>query len=302
MKGVRPFVVWSVALLAYGLSLAAGSTVAESTVVAYPRSISPTDSQYLYDYELLRLALDKTQAEFGPYELRQSELPMNQARAAEEIVAGSGTINVFARSTSVEHEASMLPIRIPIDKGLISYRVFLIRAEAQPRFAAVRTLDELRRFSVGSFVTWVDTKVLRDGGFNVVTGDSYEGLFKMLVAGRFDFFSRSVDEAYREYDERKSELPAMKVEETILLYFPTTRYFFVQRSADGARLARRIERGLERMIADGSFDAHFHKHKDPMIERARLKTRKLFRIPNPYLSPETPLTRRELWYDALPGK
>ena len=300
MTNARPLVVWSLVLLAWGFwSTASGAATA---VVIYPRAISPTDSQYLYDYELLRLALEKTRADFGAYELRQSTLAMNQARAAEEIVAGSGTINIFARSTSIEHEASMLPIRIPIDKGLISYRVFLIRADAQPRFSAVRTLADLRRLSVGSFITWVDTKVLRDGGFEVVTGDSYEGLFKMLVAGRFDFFSRSVDEAYREYDERKAQLPDMVVENTILLHFPTTRYFFVQRSADGERLARRIEHGLNRMIADGSFDVHFHKHKDQMIERAHLKTRKLFRIPNPYLSPETPLARRELWYDALAGK
>jgi hypothetical protein len=301
MPTARSLILRSLALLAVGLWSIAGDAVA-ATVVTYPRAISPTDSQYLYDYELLRLALEKTRGEFGPYELRQSALAMNQARAAEEIIAGSGTINVFARSTSIEHEASMLPIRIPIDKGLISYRVFLIRADAQPRFAAVRTLADLRRLSVGSFITWVDTRVLQDGGFNVVTGDSYEGLFRMLVAGRFDFFSRSVDEAYREYDERKSQLPEMAVEETILLHFPTTRYFFVQRSAVGERLARRIEQGLNRMIADGSFDGHFHRYKDPMIERAHLKTRKLFRIPNPYLSPETPLARRELWYDALAGK
>jgi ABC-type amino acid transport substrate-binding protein len=299
MTSARLFVVWSLVLFAWGLPATGGSAVADTATVIYPRSISATDSQYLYDYELLRLALDKTQAEFGAYQLRQSTLAMNQARAAEEIVAGSGTVNIFARSTSIEHETKMLPIRIPIDKGLISYRVFLIRADAQPRFSAVRTLDQLRKLSVGSFSTWVDTKVLRDGGFEVVAGDSYEGLFKMLVAGRFDFFSRSVDEAYREYEERKAQLPELKVEDTILLYFPTTRYFFVRRSPDGERLARRIEQGLNRMIADGSFDTHFHKYKNPMIERAHLKTRKLFRIPNPYLSPETPLTRRELWYDAL---
>jgi hypothetical protein len=140
---------------------------------------------------------------------------------------------------------------------------------------------------------------LQDNGFTVVTGESYEGLFRMLVANRFDFFSRSVDEAYREYDERKNLLPTMKVEETILLHFPTTRYFFVQRSPQGGKLAKRVERGLNLMIADGSSDAHFRKYKDPLIERAHLKSRKLFHIPNPHLSAETPLARKELWYDPF---
>ncbi len=279
-----------------------GQAATAGTLVVYPRAQSPTDSQYLYDYELLHLAIERTAKTFGSYELRASTLPMNQARAAREIIAGSGAVTIFARSTSIEHETDMLPIRIPIDKGLVSYRVFLIRAGDQARFAEVQALDQLRQFSVGSFLTWTDTKILRNGGFNVVTGDNYESLFKMLVGGRFDFFSRSADEAYREYDERRDALPDLKVEDTILLYFPTTRYFFVQRSPAGEELAKRVEFGLNQMIKDGSFDAYFRIRNGPLIERAHLKSRKIFRIPNPYLSPETPLQRRELWFDPLVDK
>jgi hypothetical protein len=297
-------VVWGWCLCA--LSLAAGAAATDdSTVLIYPRPESATDSQYQYDYELLRQALEATVATHGPYELRQSASSMNQARAADEIAAGSGLVNVFARSTTMDHEQRLLPIRIPIDKGLISYRVFLIRHDMQPRFAAVSSLDDLRGYSVGSFATWADTRILRDGGFKVVTGDSYEGLFRMLVAKRFDFFSRSADEAYREFDERRELLPDMRVEEKLLLHFPTTRLFFVQRSDEGTKLASRIEAGLNRMIKDGSFDAYFLKMKGPLIERAHLKTRKVFRIDNPVLSPETQATRKtrpEIWFDPLKGK
>ena len=287
------------------MSLMAFAACAAPTTLIYPRSESASDSQYVYDYELLRQALDATVASHGPYELRPSTAPMNQARAADEIAAGSGLVSVFARSTTIEWEQRLLPVRIPIDKGLISYRVFLIRADMQPRFAAVRTLDELRAFSVGSFVTWADTRILREGGFKVVTGDSYEGLFRMLVAERFDFFSRSADEAYREFDERKDLLPQMRVEDTVLLHFPTTRLFFLQRSEDGQRLADRIQAGLDRMIKDGSFDAHFLRHKGALIQRAHLKSRRMFEIDNPFLSPETQATRKtrpEIWYDPLKGR
>jgi hypothetical protein len=278
------------------------SAQAQAQSFVYPRSESATDSQYLYDYELLRLALERTRDSHGAFELRPSTAPMNQARAADEIVTGGGAVTIFARSTSLEHEQRMQPIRVPIDKGLISYRVFLIRSDLRPKLDAVTSLDDLRKFSVGSFVTWADTRILRDGGFEVVTGDSYEGLFRMLVARRFDLFSRSVDEAYREYDERKALLPDMAVDDKLLLYFPTTRYFFVQRSAGGEQLAARVEEGLEHMIRDGSFDAHFRKHKGPLIERANLKSRRVFRIGNPFLSPQTPLQRRELWFDPLVGR
>lgn len=281
------------------VALYCAAATADPMVYVYPRSLSTVDSQYMYDYDLLRLALEKTRAEFGTYEIRASDIGMSQARAAEEIHSGSGKVNIFARSTAIEHETRMLPVRIPLDKGLISYRVFLIRGDDQWRFSSVRSLDDLRKLSVGSYPTWTDTKVFRDNGFSVVTGESYEGLFRMLVANRFDFFSRSVDEAYREYDERKDLLPTMKVEEGLLLYFPTTRYFFLQRSAEGEKLARRVEQGLNMMIKDGSFDGLFKKYKGPLIERAHLRSRKVFRIPNPYLSQETQLGRKELWFDPL---
>ena len=270
--------------------------MADQLEVIYPRNLSATDSQYDFDYELLRLALAATAAKYGDFILRPSELPMTQSRAEADIVTGKGDVTIMARSTSIEKEASMLPIRIPIDKGLISYKVFLIRAERQNEFAAINSLDDLRKLSVGSFPTWTDTKVLQDAGFTVVTSDTYEGLFAMLDEGRFDFFSRGVDEAYRELDERRKTFPDMAVEKTILLYYPTTRYFFVQRGDAGQMLARRIEEGLNMMIADGSYDRVFQHYKAPMLERADLKDRKIFRIKNNYLSADTPFGRKELWY------
>jgi hypothetical protein len=280
--------------------LAAWLGAAHATVVIYPRSESPLDTQYVYDYELLRKALDATVSSHGPYELRASDVGMNQAWAGDEIAAGSGRVNIFARSTAAEHEQRFLPVRIPLDKGLVSWRVFLIRGDMQEKFAGIDTLKELQAYSVGSFPTWADTRILAAGGFKVVTGDSYEGLFKMLVDRRFDFFSRSADEAYREWDERRARLPDMKVEQHLLLHFPTTRFFFVQRSDEGSKLAARIEEGLNRMIADGSFEAHFQRYKGPLIARARLKARRVFHIDNPYMSAETRAMRKarpELWFE-----
>ncbi len=270
---------------------------ADALEIIYPSSISPKDSQYLYDYELLRRALLRSQDKFGPFHLHASTVPMNQSRSEEEVIKRNGLLTIFARSTSTEKERIMLPIRIPINKGLISYRVFLIREQDKQLFSAVETLDDLQKLSVGSYSTWSDTEILRHGGFNVVVGESYEGLFRMLVAGRFDFFSRSVDEAYREYDERRRDLPTMAVEESLLLHFPTTRYFFVQRSPAGKQLAERVYSGLMSMIDDGSFDEFFYSSKGHLIAQAKLNKRKLIEIPNPYLSPETPLDRKELWFD-----
>ncbi|MEJ6021450.1 hypothetical protein [Ramlibacter sp. PS4R-6] len=295
------------ACLALGPWLGAPHVRAQTPVevFTYPRSESPSDSQYVYDYELLRLALEATVPTHGPFELRASAQAMNQAKAGEEILAGTRSVNVFARSTSAEIEMRFLPVRIPIDKGLISWRVFLVRADMEAKFAEVESLDQLRAYSVGSFTTWADTSILRAAGFKVVTGDSYEGLFRMLVDRKFDFFSRSADEAYREWDERRARLPEMRVEQKLLLHFPTTRYFFVRRADEGQRLAERIEAGLETLIRTASFDNYFLRYKAVLINRAHLKTRRPFYIDNPFASRETRAlvkSRPELWFDVAKAR
>ena len=48
-----------------------------------------------------------------------------------ELEINSGLLNVIVHGSVREYEESLRPIRIPLDKGLLGYRVFLIRADRQ---------------------------------------------------------------------------------------------------------------------------------------------------------------------------
>ncbi|MET3130086.1 ABC-type amino acid transport substrate-binding protein [Oxalobacteraceae bacterium GrIS 1.11] len=115
------------------------------------------------------------------------------------------------------------------------------------------------RFSIGQGKGWADVAILEAARLSVVEGTSYEGLFSMLMAGRFDLFSRSVDEAVREYGERRASHPELALEPTLLLSYPLPRYFFVRRDAEGRQLAARIEAGLEIMLRDGTLNTLFYQ-------------------------------------------
>ncbi len=281
---------------------AVAASPAKPQQVVYPRPESEHDSRYLYDWEVLRTALDKTRARFGPYELRQASQFMSPARVTAE-AAGVGSINLFVRATSVQLEQQFRPVRIPVDRGLIGYRLLLVRHEDLPQFAGVRSIEQLRRFSIGQGKGWVDVGILQAGGFKVVEGNNYDGLFSMLEVKRFDALSRSVDEALSEYDQWHKRF-GFEVEPDIALYYPLARYFFTRRDAEGDALASRLEAGLEAMVQDGSLQALFMTYKGPLIKRSGLGRRRLFRIPNPDLPPQTPLGRSELWYrpQELAGK
>jgi ABC-type amino acid transport substrate-binding protein len=199
--------------------------------------------------------------------------------------------------TTPEFERELVPVRIPIDRSLGGYGVFLVRAGEQARFDAVRRLEDLQQFTYGLGLGWIDVEILRSNGFKVVTGSSYDGLFEMLVNRRFDVFLRGAVEILDEYEQRQPELRDLRIEDSLILYYPLPMYFWFAKTPEGRRLGQRAEAGLRLMLADGSYDEIFDRYQRSKIERLRLKTRKIYQIENPFLGPETPLADRRLWFD-----
>ena len=257
---------------------------------------SSLDVRYLYHWEILRTALEKTTAKWGPYRMVPSDF-MTEQRQTFELKHATGKLTVMYLSTTPDFEQNLIGIHIPVDKNLGGYCVFLINRENRDRFTGVSSLDDLRRFSYGLGLGWIDVDILKANGFKVVTGSSYEGLFEMLVNRRFDIFLRAAVEVLDEYDSRKSSLPDLYIENSMLLYYPLPMYFWFPKTAEGRRLAARAEEGMRMMIADGTYDRIFDKYQRPKIERLHLKTRRLFKIANPFVGPETPFSDKRLWFD-----
>ncbi len=257
---------------------------------------SSQDVRYEYHWEVLRTALEKTSAQWGPYRMVASE-PMTERRQAYELRNATGNLTVMYLGTTPEFEQELLPIRIPVDRNLGGYSILLVRAGEQARFDAVHTLADLKQFTFGLGLGWIDVEILRSDGFKVVTGSSYEGLFEMLVNHRFDAFPRAAVEVLDEYDRRKPELHDLQIEEGLILYYPLPMYFWFARTPEGRRLAERAEAGMRMMLADGSYDAIFDLYQRRKIVRLRLKQRQVLRIDNPFLGPETPWADKRLWFD-----
>jgi len=283
------------ALIVSLLASAPASPPAPMTYV-YHRPESALDVRYVYHWEILRTALERTKEKWGPYRMVPSEF-MTEQRQAFELKHATGKLTVMYLSTSPDFEKTLIPIRIPVDKNLGGYCVFLIRKEDKPRFANIRSLDDLRRFRYGLGLGWIDVGILRHSGFKVVTGSSYDGLFEMLVQKRFDIFLRAAVEVLDEYEQRKQKMPDLGIEDDILFYYPLPMYFWFPKTPEGRRLAARAEEGMRMMIADGTYDRIFDKYQRHKIIELRLKERKLFSIPNPNAGPETPFKEKRLWFD-----
>jgi ABC-type amino acid transport substrate-binding protein len=292
--GTRVFRI-TIAALLFVISLR-GMRADEAMIYVYDAPESSLDVRYLYHWEILRTALEKTKAKWGSYRMVPSE-PMTESRQTLELKKATGKLTVMYLGTTPEFERDLVAIHIPVDKNLGGYCVFLIRKEDRARFAGVKTLDDLRHFTYGLGLGWVDVDILEANHFDVVTGSSYDGLFEMLTHKRFDVFLRASLEVLDEYEQRKVRLPDLYIEDSILFYYPLPMYFWFSKTPAGKRLAARAEEGMRMMIADGTYDRIFDKYQRHKIERLHLKDRKMFRIVNPFVGPETPFNDKRLWFD-----
>ncbi|WP_413582891.1 hypothetical protein [Bdellovibrio sp. HCB288] len=258
---------------------------------------SSSDHRYKYHWEILKTALDLTTKKFGPYSFAPSEV-FNENQQLAEMKNRSPKLTVMIRETNKVYESELTSVKIPIDKNLIGYRVFLIEKKTQKELNNVNSLKQLLTFSIGQGTGWGDISILKNAGFNVLTEDKYNDLFKSLSGGKFKIFPRGVVEVLEEYRQFKGKYTNLMIEKNLLLYYPLPTYFWFHNSPDGLLMARRVEEGLRFMIKTGAYRKIFDKHYSKVIRELDLKDRTMIEISNPDLPNSVPFDRKELWYDS----
>ncbi len=271
---------------AASLADAADTAPAQATVYTYRASESEGDVRYSYDYRLLKLALDKTVADYGPYELRPSA-PMNFLRALTELRRNQYPNFVMKQSYT---ETAGTPeefefIEIPVDRGIVGYRVCFTSKGNVDALQKTESLEALQQFSIGQGVGWVDNTILEHNGFRVVEVPIYESLFTMVASRRFDLLCRGANEVLYEWKAHQ-DIPNFTLDEHILIYYPLPRFFSYHRA--NRAVMQRIHEGLRRAYADGSFVALWEQFYQESIDFAQLDTRRRFILENPLLGELSP--------------
>lgn len=240
---------------------------------------------------LLRLILAETALEYGPCNVVATDNILTRMRSVALI--NNFGIDLFWATTSIERETLLRPVRVPLLKGLMGYKIFLINPADQPRFSRITTLTELQALRAGVGADWPDNKILRANGIETISSSNYEALFRMLAAKRFDFFPRGASEVWSEY--RNHPEVTLHIEEDLVLVYPAPVYFFV--NIDNASLEQRLEKGLHKIMANGKFDEYFFKHPIIIdaIKRVRIHERRKIYLTNPLLPRTVPLHHRDYW-------
>lgn len=232
-------------------------------------------------YRVLKLALEKSGQQFN---LKLSPHAVNDERTRALLANGDISIADFGSGEQFEKDFSA--IHFPIDRGLLGYRLFVIRAASAAEFGAISSLPDLLKFSAGQGLGWSDIAILENAGLQIRKAPTLLSLFPMLEAARFDFLPLGLNEVYGLLDDYTANAPSamLRVDTHCVLIYRFARLFYVAKG--NTELHDAVLAGLKKSFDDGSFQLLLNT--DPAIssaiKHANLKQRTVLKIDNPSLS------------------
>jgi len=268
----------SLILLTTGLVIPLG-TQAEPLIVTYRPAADTGDYRFDYEYSVLKLALARTEEKYGPYELVKGvgmNLPRTFHTARKDLLKNF----FFKDSYSWEYNDGLIYVPVPVDLGIVGYRVCFTSEPLVAKIAAMSSLDELRTLTVGQGILWADTEILRHNHFKLFEVQEYKNLFPMVAAGRFELFCRGANEVMKEWQEYK-HVKGLAIDQSFTLAYDLPRFFWTNKNNVAA--AQRITEGLHAAYTDGSLLELWKQFNLESVEFVQLDRRKVFWLENPQL-------------------
>lgn len=244
----------------------------------------------IFDYELsvLRLALANAP---GNHQLEIVPMPdATQERIFSYLDSPNPPINVFFSGYSPHRERQLLQVNIPLTRGLLGYRLLVVKNSRLASLSDIQDLPSLQRHRIGSGLGWSDNDILRANNLELVTS-RYSNLWRMLDAERFEVFHRGIQEVFTEL--AKPEHAHLSILPGVMLQFRFDYFFYVSHTQP--HLHEILRQGLLNAYDNGAFMANFEAHPAirAALDMAELEERKTI----PLALPET---YRSL--DAIPTR
>jgi len=252
------------------------------TTVTILSGLSEEDQRHLYEKELIVLALEKTRAEYGDYQLQPAP-PMTHARGIESMRRNilPNFIRTFGFDPTLSERDGFAYVKFPIHRGITGFRTCFIPEGAKQKVANINSVEELKTFSYGMGLGWTDSEILRYNGFyNIEEVANYTSLFKMTSLGRIDFFCRGTNEILNEYNAYK-DMPGLAHDKSFAIHYPIPLLLYAHK--ENKPTLDRIEKGLLIAVADGTLNALWSKYYMKSIDFADLSQRKIYYLESPFI-------------------
>jgi hypothetical protein len=261
---------------------ALAETLSSSPTVVFVKKTELQNNDLMIDeVDIITLALEKTKPSYGAYEIRT--IPsMTRARTLSAL---SHNIypNLIMRMSYEDELVAVNPfiyINIPVDFGANSYRICFARDELKPQLFNTHSIDQLRTYTFGAGIGWLDVKILRSNGMTVIEQANITNIIRMTKAGRVDLFCRGFNEIFSEI-QNEPEMSGLSYDHSFALYYPLPKFLFAHSS--NSAILKRIEEGLLLAIKDGTLKELWLRENEKNFLASHFNTRRIFRLTNPYI-------------------
>lgn len=254
---------------------------------------SKYDSSHDYFKGLLELIISETKDNYSDVELSFS----NRMQQGRTFIAlkNRKNLDIHWAGTSLEREKEFAAVKIPLLKGLLGYRFFIINKKKEKVFDEVENIEDLKKFKACQGTHWPDTKILQNSNLQVVKNTNYELMFLQVHTNRCDYFPRGVHEIVSEIEVRRDKYPNLMMYKKLIIYYPFPMYFFVAK--ENIELKKRVEEGLLKIIDNGKFDTYIKthdvtKHLFPINSWINVK---ILKLENPFIHNEEKYYNKKFW-------
>lgn len=217
-----------------------------------------------YAFMLLKLSLDSTIESHGSYQLKSNHSKLSFTRSSHMLEQGE-EFQVAYFGASQGEGKNLIPIKEPLYRGLLGYRLLVANKTNKAELAQISSLTELRKYKAGFNNQWSDFPIFKTNRLPVESAINVKNLYKMLNYKRFDYFPRSIREVDAELESFSKHNEAFEVVPRIALFYPHPVYFHV--SPQYPELANRIQTGLKNIKLNGSFEALFIKYHKKFLDK-----------------------------------
>lgn len=244
-----------------------------------------TESRQKYEREVLEAALTATKVSHGVWSLQEdlTEYPLAEDEASVFRTKGVDIFGTVAGNAKLANEQKIL-IPLPLMKGLLGYRILIIRAADKGKFAGVKTPAQLKKLRMGIPSTWADAELFRQNGYAVEEKGSFDDLFTRLENKEFDYVTFGANEVTGVFNARAAKSGKLIVESTLLVFYPFPLVFYV--NPDNKALAERVTKGLQIISDNGELDAIFNRYFAADLKAVNLPARTMITLKNPILPAE----------------
>jgi hypothetical protein len=240
------------------------------------------DTREAYSFELIKLVMDKTKTKYGDYRL-QLIPAMNRPRAryAAKLKIYPNLLLEESYDKEFSEKGDLTYINFPVELGILGHRICFVNPKIKEDLKKVTSVEQLKKYSMGQGIGWIDTNILRANGFRVSEIPSYPGLFKMTAAGRVDLFCRGANEIKGEYEAFKY-ITELTYDETFALTYALPRFYYT--NSENTLLIARVQEGLVTSYKDGSLKNLWLKYQTANLDFVKLHQRKMFTLTNPFIA------------------